>query len=137
LSFLDRQTNNSQEKRVATLYESQFSLTICGPEDSRWVAYGFVDRVSDDESDDEESPPPYGQDLLLDPISDGHLDVNRPIWDPRIYFLRIFQIRIRKIKKEWENVIYELRSSILQRHSLSQRGTAAIIPAEHFKERLD
>jgi hypothetical protein len=97
LSFLDVQPLNSQAHRNYRMYEAQISLHICGTDDRRWIAYAFVDTffLENDLEDD----------FRNDPIALYQLDARSPMWDPREYFLRIFDIRIAQVSNEWENVV--------------------------------
>lgn len=48
-----------------------------------------------------------------DPIaSDPWIEANIPIWDPREYFLAIFEARIARVEKEWERLVLMVAKSI-------------------------
>jgi len=76
----------------------------------RWVAYAFVDTDIDGED--------LGDEVfsyVKDPIaSDGELDANLPIENPREYFLMIFEIRIAQVLKAWEYLVRTVERSIKQ-----------------------
>ena len=91
--------------------EAQISFIICGWANGRWVAYAFVDTDFDGKELAEETFLYEG--MHEDPIaSDGELDANHPIWDPREYFLMIFEVRIAQILKEWECLVRTVERSI-------------------------
>ncbi|OCK76085.1 hypothetical protein K432DRAFT_307150 [Lepidopterella palustris CBS 459.81] len=104
LSFLNIQTPKFQDKRKYGTCKARFSLIICGSDHRRWVGYAFVDRDFDSEELEEDDFSYEG--IQEDPIaSNGELDANLPIWDPREYFLMIFDIQMAKVLKEWENLV--------------------------------
>ncbi|KAF2185092.1 hypothetical protein K469DRAFT_688302 [Zopfia rhizophila CBS 207.26] len=113
LSFLELGTTlRSKDDPEYGLYEAQFSLTICGSDNSRWVAYGFVDTDIDDDNGLEGEDFSY-LGMNADPIaSDGDVNANHPIWDPREYFLLMIEIRMRKVLKEWKGLVRKFERSI-------------------------
>jgi hypothetical protein len=42
-----------------------------------------------------------------DPITCG-LDADMPIWKPRQYFLKAFEVRIIKVREEWDRLVHKL-----------------------------
>jgi len=93
------------------LYESQFSLVICGWSNRRITAYAF-DDIDFDSNSFEEDLGAENSALRWDPIaSEAIVDANRPIWDPRLYFLTIFELRIARVQKEWERVVHAISTS--------------------------
>jgi hypothetical protein len=120
LSFLKIQTPNSQDRRKYGIYEAQISFVICGPDETRWVAYAFVD--TDFGGEDMGDEPSSCDGIGWDPIAtEGKLDANLPIWDPREYFLIIFEIRIAQVRKEWEYLVRTVERSIKRHVCFSQR----------------
>jgi hypothetical protein len=112
LSFLKLdmwESHNQEPKKVWGIQEAQFSLVVAGSDNSRWVGYAFVDAEIDGilaESFDE--------DMDHDQIAAGELQANKPIWMPRDYFLRVFQIRVEYVRKQWEYLIYKMERSVNQ-----------------------
>lgn len=47
-----------------------------------------------------------------DPLADGQMDVNPPERFPREYFLKVFEIRIRDVEKEWNYILYMLQQHV-------------------------
>jgi hypothetical protein len=87
--------------------EACFSLTLCGSDHHHYVGYCFDDRDLEDCEELHEMEFSY-EDMQEDPIASDYggniLDANRPISDPRAYFLVIFDSRSVHILKEWEGI---------------------------------
>jgi hypothetical protein len=94
LGFLDKDTD-LEEVGVLGIHHAQISITICGTNNSRWVAYCFEDRHFDEVEETEECE--STADYQCDKIARGELDAHTSIWDPREYFLSIVAIRAREI----------------------------------------
>ena len=112
LSFLKIDNSDLQHqepKEVWGIHEAQTSCVVTGSDDWRWVGYGFVDTEIDgflnDLSED---------DLSFDQIAPGKLEANKPIWRPRDYWLKVFEIRIEQVRKEWEYLIHKVEISVNQ-----------------------
>ncbi|KAJ4370474.1 hypothetical protein N0V83_004994 [Neocucurbitaria cava] len=113
LSFLDDEC----EESVWGIHQAQFSLTICGSDNSRWVAYCLEDISFDDDraiGDDERVPG-----WRSDQISKGQLNANLPFRDPREYFLTICLIRITHIVQETRDLVRKVEASY-RRNTLCQ-----------------
>jgi hypothetical protein len=112
LSFLklDKFDTQSQEPlEVWSIQEAQISCVVAGSDHWRWVGYGFVDAEIDGilaESSDE--------DLLQDQIANGELEANFPIWRPRDYWIRVFEIRIGCVKNHWDYLIHKVELGVNQ-----------------------
>jgi hypothetical protein len=109
LSFLniDGLESRAQDStEVWGMQEAQVSCVINGTDDWRWVGYGFVDSEVDgllvDCSDEE---------LGLDQIA-MELEARFPVWQPRRYWVKIFELRIASIGKHWEYNLYKLQCAI-------------------------
>ena len=84
---------------------------ICGWSNRRITAYAF-DDIDFDSNSFEEDLGEENLDLHRDPIaSEAIVDANNPIWDPRLYFLTIFELRIARVQKEWEQVVQAISSA--------------------------
>jgi len=93
------------KSEVYGIYPTNISLTISGINDQQWVAYAFNNNAFDDNDFDDED---LDDELCSsdgfheDPIaSNGAVDANLPVWNPRIYFLIIFEIRMHRALNEW------------------------------------
>jgi len=112
MSFLKMDTSESQNrepKEVWGIHEAQISCVVAGSDDWRWVGYGFVDTEIDGFLTDLSK-----DDLSFDRIAAGELEANFPIWRPRDYWLRLFEIRIEQVRKEWEYLIHKVDLSVNQ-----------------------
>jgi hypothetical protein len=93
------------------IHEAQVSFMITGIDDWFWTAYSFVDIYFKGDGNTEsvdhysqtnpQTPP-------MDPHSCGNYEADKPIWNPRHYFLRCLSCRMEQVKQEWNNVIYQL-----------------------------
>lgn len=112
LSFLKLNKFDTQPQEpleVWGIQEAQISCIVAGSDHWRWVGYGFVDAEVDgilaDSSD---------EDLLQDQIANGELEANFPIWRPRDYWIRVFEIRIGYVKSQWDYLIHKVELGVNQ-----------------------
>lgn len=111
--------------RHLALRKSRFSIVICGSDNQHWVAYAFGEDDSGEEwsegaeSEDEEWEQddicPGGIPFNEDPIAsvDGRvIDAEKPIGDPRAYYLVVLETRIAKVLKFWRTVLRILQLGI-------------------------
>ncbi|KAF4632047.1 hypothetical protein G7Y89_g6081 [Cudoniella acicularis] len=95
------------------LYEAQISITVTGIDHWVWTAYGFVDNYfGSTETADSYYKLKGKLRGRADPISAGHLNGDEPIWTPREYFLTVVQIRIEKVLREWNLIVYTIENKI-------------------------
>jgi hypothetical protein len=85
------------------IQEAQFSLCVIGPDHFRWNAYSFVDSEIDGILAES-----FDNDLPHDPITRGVLEASFPIWTPREYWIKVFEIRSRHVRNHWHHLIYKL-----------------------------
>lgn len=90
------------------MLEAHNSLVIWGTDNHRWAAYAFADTDFDDEALVDKIFPDEG--FQLDPISET--EAKFPIWDPREYFLKVFELRIAQVLEEWEGLVRPVERSI-------------------------
>jgi hypothetical protein len=50
--------------------------------------------------------------MHADPLTFGVMDAEKAIQAPREYFLFVFRVRIEQVKREWEQVVSNVRKSI-------------------------
>ena len=88
------------------IYESQISVMVNGIDDWVWTAYCFVD-VYFKGNIHTEKVEHYSSDAInrMDPHSCGKYAADRPVWDPRKYFLRALSARMEQVREEWENSV--------------------------------
>lgn len=103
------------------MHEACLSCILTGLDDFRWEAYVFNDTFFD--SDLTRQSVTYyttsSEDFHLDPLISGQHDADMPLWNPREYFLAVFETRSRQVVDEWRNVVHQLRSLIEQYVSIS------------------
>ncbi|KAF2034766.1 hypothetical protein EK21DRAFT_56144 [Setomelanomma holmii] len=114
LSFLDTEEIDPEDEGVLGIHQAQISITICGTDNSRWIAYCFEDRYFDEDAE-------LGQDehTLIhqsDQIANGEFGAENIIWDSREYYLRVFLIRMRQVQREWIRLVDVIESGI-KKHS--------------------
>jgi hypothetical protein len=112
LSFLkfDKFDFGPQEPMgVWGIQEAQISCVVAGSDHWRWVGYGFVDAEVDGILAESS-----GTDLLQDQIVAGRIEASFPIWTPRDYWIRVFELRIDYVRNQWEYLIYKLELGISQ-----------------------
>jgi hypothetical protein len=114
LSFLkldpsEPQREVQEPKEVWGIQEAQISCVVAGTDNWRWIAYGFVDT----EIDGVLAESSYDE-LSFDQIAAVKLKANTPIWSPRDYWIRVFEIRIDYVSKQWLYLIRKLEHSVNQ-----------------------
>ena len=98
-----------------TLHEANVSVVVCGWDHWRWVGWAFSNIVSDPTSRDEEAPEVAEDHFATDgsgPEDVRFVDSNDPIWEPREYWLRIVNIRMSMIHKEWKWLVCNVEQCI-------------------------
>lgn len=108
LSFLDLDIPDSnvqppEGNEVWSLQEAQISCVVTGTDDWRWTAYGFVDAEVDGLLTDAGE-----EEMGFDQIAGGRIEAKYPIWRPRDYLIRVFELRINEITREYENLLCRL-----------------------------
>ncbi|KAH6720868.1 hypothetical protein BKA61DRAFT_668764 [Leptodontidium sp. MPI-SDFR-AT-0119] len=117
LPFLSMPTNNkptSTDERYC-LYEAMTSVGVTGNDHWTWAAYGFVDTYFDSR----ESVDGYHEMIgrrwgRADPLADGQINADEPLWDPREYFLKVVEIRTGLALMEWSQIINRMEREVQQ-----------------------
>jgi hypothetical protein len=126
LSFLELQSSESESDIVYGIHDASISFALCGIDHWRWTAFAFVDTAFDDH-DLQEDLRSY-EAIQPDPITSNlWIMANRPIWDPREYFLMAFNVRMAQVGKEWQYVVRKVEQGIKQYVCLS-----AIVSSDIF-----
>jgi hypothetical protein len=125
LAFLQKISPSDSDDEKYGIYDAQMTLVICGSQNSKWVAWAFADACADDEEDEDEDEDDDGEEeededendryagFHSDPIASAESrDSNLPFWDPREYFLTVFNLRIARIQNEWLNIVRELHRRV-------------------------
>jgi hypothetical protein len=94
------------------LHKAQVSCVIHGSDEWQWTAWAFEDTEYEMEEGDttDKDAAVYDNEVVFveDPIAYG-LDANKPIWRPREYFIKALEIRIKKVREEWDELVYMLQ----------------------------
>lgn len=85
------------------MHKTQFSLTICGTDNARWIAYALEDAKHDEDREVGENEHVPG--WRSDQISLGQLNADIPLWDSREYFLTVCLIRVKQVTQETCNLV--------------------------------
>jgi len=113
VTLMTRDNNGSESQESYRLHRAQISFVIHGFDEWTWTAWEFEDTDHElQESDDVAAEAGVGDDeavLIEDPIACGLLDANDPIWRPREYFTKILEIRIKKVREEWDALVHMLQ----------------------------
>ena len=98
------------------LYEAQISCMVAGSDESRWVAYGFVDTYFDPDEARKTVHSYYQNNIsgqgVPDPFTNGKTLADGKIQNPREYFLEVWRHRMTQVKNEWTLVVDKLKDSI-------------------------
>ena len=114
VSFLNWERSGSSD----FLYEAQISCVVAGSDEWRWVAYCFVDTYFDAAEETKESVLSYHEDsqieegMRADPLTRGKADADKPVQNPKEYFLIVLRYRIAQVKREWQQVVAKVQKSI-------------------------
>jgi len=100
------------ESMIDYIHEAQISIMIAGIDDWFWTAYCFVDVYFKDEENSELVHRLSTSSRPMDPHTCSKYDLDRPIWNPRHYFLRILACRMEQVKQEWSNAVFQLFEEI-------------------------
>ncbi|KAH3954923.1 hypothetical protein HBI81_077290 [Parastagonospora nodorum] len=94
--------------------ESQISVVICGWDNQNWVGWGLFNTSSDptDEYDPEDQRELREDYYAADGEGGTVIDADEPIWDPRRYWLRIIDVRLQLVLKEWVWLVRNLEAGV-------------------------
>lgn len=110
-------TNNkpaSTDERCC-LYEAMTSVVVTGNDHWTWTAYGFVDTYWDSrESVDGYHEMKGRRRGRADPLANGQINADEPLWDPREYFLKVVEIRTGLALMEWIQIIKRMEREVKQ-----------------------
>ncbi|KAI0816596.1 hypothetical protein GGR55DRAFT_627679 [Xylaria sp. FL0064] len=129
LGFLDETPWGVRETQSEDcIYEAQISCLVAGLDDSSYIGYVFVDTYHDGPNSDESVKSYYEKSntsgrYSMDALSGGTLQADLPLWSPRLYFLRVFELRIEQVKEEWVNAVFVIQnkmSTYIQDYQISK-----------------
>ncbi|PVH84094.1 hypothetical protein DL98DRAFT_652134 [Cadophora sp. DSE1049] len=104
---LDHQHTTAERDYI---HEAQVSIMVIGVDDWFWTAYCFADVYFKSEEHTEQVGVMHRNNA--DPHSCGKYFLDRPVWNPRHYFLRSLSCRMEQVKQEWNNTIFQLFEDI-------------------------
>ena len=95
------------------MYESQISVTVTGIDHRVWTAYGLFDTYHGcDDGMEAHLDVKKRSGEPDDPLAAGQLNAHNFISTPRHYFFKIFEIRIKQVRKEWRAIVDKLEGDV-------------------------
>jgi hypothetical protein len=117
LTLLSQDQTGSEHQESYRLHRAQLSCVVHGFDEWHWIVYAFEDTrhgyYPEDEDDEvidrqlDSSIITFGEDDE-DPILHLLDSGKKPIWRPRQYFLKAFEIQVRKFWVEWNALVHKL-----------------------------
>jgi hypothetical protein len=112
LSYIARILPESFPDGKLGIYAATISVAVCGTSAKQYIVYGLEDTHFDPDRE-------FGEDefslagIHADQISNskGDIDANRPVWNPREYFLRTLVFRVQQVQQEWEQLVRTLEAA--------------------------
>ena len=106
--------SKSPSGEVDYLCEAQLSVLIAAIDRRIWTGLCFVDTYFQPQDRYQDYYSYYTEEdsIRLDPFSDGTIDADRPMLDPRDDFLCILNSRAKGFQQEWQYVVLSLRRRI-------------------------
>lgn len=104
-----------KDKDTDGIYATNISCIVTGYDQSRWTGLVLLETWYEEANDD---PSPdmvarYENDfqdgMLLDPLCRGKDDVVKGKWSPRPYFIRVLEVRVVQVHREWASLFYHLQ----------------------------
>ncbi|KAG0645349.1 hypothetical protein D0Z07_9001 [Hyphodiscus hymeniophilus] len=114
LPFLNPPISGSKPTdEIYCLYESQISVSVTGIDHWVWIARAIVDTYFDSKESVENYHGMNGRKKgRADPLAAGRINADEPIWTPREYFFKIFEIRMQQVLKEWNRIVNKMEEDI-------------------------
>ncbi len=98
---------------VEELYEAQITITMTGIDEERWTAIGLIDSTCATASVRQ-----YSAELLLDggqredPVAGKKLGPDNHAFNPRLYFLWVWEARIAQADTEWDGILARIDRTV-------------------------
>jgi hypothetical protein len=96
------------------IHEGQISVLVNGFDERSWYGLAFVDTYYHGDDNPEgaadiarrvEASMKGTYRSLLDPIALSELNADIPFWNPREYFLRVLELRVKQVLSKWQDVV--------------------------------
>ena len=88
------------------------SVAVTGIDDWVWTGYGFFDTYFGSKESVDGYHELKGRTGRPDPVAAGQIPANNPIWAPREYFLKVLEIRINEVRREWHVIIDKVEGDV-------------------------
>lgn len=117
MNFITNSAKDSLAPKVCGIYSGHVGCLITGYDQWRWTAIMFIDTWFNTGEGAIDKVERYQFDLddgmLLDPLGGGQDDAEKPIWEPRAYFLRVMSLRLGHLADEWELIRSNLEQGVI------------------------
>ncbi|KIN05269.1 hypothetical protein OIDMADRAFT_51083 [Oidiodendron maius Zn] len=122
-----------RDQELYRIYEAQVSCVVYGHDEWQWTACAFLDTEHD--SGDLYDDDGIDAEIDEDPIATG-LHPSKPIWRPRQYFAKTFEINIEEVSQEWHQLVYKMEVDIIayKRAHTFTYSNASYNPRERSEE---
>jgi hypothetical protein len=123
LTLLRQDQTGSDSQQSYCLEESQLSCIVHGFDEWNWTCYAFEDNRKESDAEDEVDQVPDLQvgsgDITFDVDDEDPILLlldsrKQPIWKPRQYFLKAFEVQVRKFWTEWNALVYRLEDDRIE-----------------------
>jgi hypothetical protein len=125
ISLTEGETSVSGRQEVYRLHEAQVSCVVYGHDEWQWTACAFLDNTHESgdlydagechDGNGEDGEAVVGQEVDgfdEDPIATG-LYASKPIWRPRQYFTKAFEVNIKEVSQEWHELVYKMEGDVI------------------------
>ncbi|OHF00950.1 hypothetical protein CORC01_03778 [Colletotrichum orchidophilum] len=134
ITFLRSLTDaNFDAHSIDVIYSSHMSVMVTGYDQRRWTGVALIeswfedelddpspdmiaryekdsDEKDSDENDSDENDPE--DEITFDPLCRGRGDATKSEWEPRQYYIRVFEVRLNHVYGEWESLYGHLEKII-------------------------
>lgn len=117
LDLLGQHQSGSVVQEKYRLHQALQSCVVHGFDEWQWITYSFEDNQHENNPDDEDDVAGDHQlnsnDVTFDEDDEDpilhHLDSHtQPLWRPRQFFLKAFEMQVRKFWLEWNSLVHKL-----------------------------
>lgn len=114
VSFLEFPAPKKPSQTIPIIHDAHISLVVCGSDHTRWVCYAFLDTrfKNIDDNEDEQDINETNEDPIASDSDGDPINADTPIWDPREYFLRNVDFRMRQVHREWNYLVRQFERRV-------------------------